>query len=268
MKDVLEALTYTKWGIFRASDAYNTLRDHQFDHKVIKDDKTSSEDKSKDPKEPDRIETEPERWVKEKGVLGKVADRLFSPSFSKLLTLLSIPVMILFAPGIFGIIGAVMALLMLGYNATREVMTYRKLRHLKEERGLLEAIEYYKGLNEEHDKSTALTGMDLGKANTVTKSLEQTAAISTNTSSPALQSFTPPEKIVSSSRQGASDGVEEKKPSKLAILGHAFLRRAPESTVAITAAVVSGNPIALGLAVGGAVTGLALQLRKHLPMKK
>ena len=49
--------------------------------------------------------------------------------------------------------------------------------------------------------------------------------------------------------------LRKKKPSKLAILGRAFLRRAPESTVAIAAAAVSGNPIALGLAVGGAVTG-------------
>ncbi len=269
MRDALEALSYTKWGIFRASDAYNTLRDHQFDHKVIKDDKNSSEDQSKDPKEADKVETEPERWVKAKGALGKVADRLFSPSFSKLLTLLSIPVMILFAPGIFGIIGAVVALLMLGYNATREVMSYRKLRHLKEERGLLEAIEYYKGLNEEHDNSVGLTGIESGKENTKPNQLaEQTGVTSTNTSIPALQSFTPPEKIVPSSRQGASDGVEEKKPSKLAILGRSFLRRAPESTVAIAAAAVSGNPIALGLAVGGAITGFGATASQTLAYEK
>ena len=67
-------------------------------------------------------------------------------------------------------------------------------------------------LVERSGKSGDLTGGESGKANTKPNQLaEQTAAISTNTSSSALQSFTPPEKIIPSSRQGASDGVEEKK---------------------------------------------------------
>lgn len=268
MREALEALSYTKWGIFRANEAYNTLRDHQFDHRLIKEDKNSSEDKSTDANEPDKIETEAERWVKEKGALGKVADRLFSPSASKLLTLLSIPIMILFVPGIFGIIGGVVTLLMLGYNATREVISYRKLRHLKQERGLLEAIEYYKDKNELHDKTINLNGNDPKKANTATKSSAQPEVTSPNISSPALQSFTPPEKAGPSSEQAASKGAEGKKLSKLTVLARSFLRRAPESTVAITAAAVSGNPIALGLAVGGAVTGFGATASQTLAYEK
>lgn len=257
MKEAFEAFNYSRFGLFRANDAYNMLRDHQFDYSVIKDEE--SKDKGQKKSE-DKILTEPEKWVKDKGRMGKIADRVFSPSLSKILTLLSIPLMILFAPGIIGIIGAIVALLMLGYNTTREVMSYRKLRDLKEERGLLEAIKHYRDLNHEHNKSLDITkdfDKTPAKASILSNAQPQVQNKGDNNAS-----------SVNSTQNQTPQGVKLKKPFLPAVIGRAVMRRAPESSVAIAAAAISGNPIALGLAVGGAVTGFGAAASQSVAYEK
>lgn len=194
-----------------------TIYQHEDDLMLVDD--TNLNKKAEDAN-PSDVMTKPERWIKEKGRVGEVADRFFSPNFSKLLLLAGIVLMFFSPLGIiFGAVAATISISMLIYETVRDTNKYRNLVELQEKRALLEEM----GNIEKQIQSLCKSNPKLAELHKLIHNIDSDIKI-----------------------KGKSAAKKNLIP---------ILERIPEGATSITAAAISLNPLALGAATTSTICG-------------
>lgn len=169
---------------------------------------------------PSKVITKPEKWVKDNGTLGKIADAFFSPNMSRVFALVSM-VLLFFSPLgiIFGAIAAAIAGAMFVYEIARDINKLRSLKELQEKRAIFEEIHSI----ELQLKQICARYPQLAKLNQIIHNIDQDTTIA-----------------------GKSTTRKILVP---------IMERIPDSAVGITASALTLNPIALGASTLNAIFG-------------
>lgn len=170
--------------------------------------------------------------------IAPVLNVVFSPTFAKGIAVVSAIAMLASPLGpAVGAIGMAISLGAITYDVVSQIREHRSLNNMREERVLLEEIK--KARDEVNQLKAKAQGVDF-----------QT-----------IERQTP--NLVGILFQGARGEYQDKKQSKLEAVGLTALKSSPTTAFTITSAVLTANPVSLGLAIFSKIAGYSASAKEE-----